>query len=213
MAYLLTWHGTLVCRLRPSGVVVHRPLTSSFDDVEPVTVDLPADQLHIDLAHHLRAELPTLPPHPPGVLESFGMGWSRDQRTLQFQRDGAFLSADRNTDQVTLSKVEPRDWESFLPLEPRDFEVLRQMLHTSWLHRSSGTLISRPTLDAGFNLSVGELVADLRYQLPFDLSEWPHRLTLLREGWRIDQVCHYRPLVYYSALGSDAIMEQFAVSL
>ena len=74
MAYLLTWHGTLLCRHRQSGAVVHRPIASSFDDVEPVVLDLPADQLHVDLPHHLRAELPRLPANPPGALQSLAWG-------------------------------------------------------------------------------------------------------------------------------------------
>ncbi len=54
---------------------------------------------------------------------------------------------------------------------------------------------------------------DLRHQMPFDLASWPHRLTLLRDGWRIEQICQYRPLVYYSVFDRPEIMEQFAISV
>ena len=36
---------------------------------------------------------------------------------------------------------------------------------------------------------------------------------MLRDGWRIDQICRYQPLVYYSAFGSPDHLEQFAVSV
>jgi hypothetical protein len=64
-----------------------------------------------------------------------------------------------------------------------------------------------------FHLLVGELEADLRFQLPFDRATWPDRLTLLRDGWRIDQICLYRPLIYYSVFREAEYIEQFAISL
>ena len=71
----------------------------------------------------------------------------------------------------------------------------------------------RSTTGKLFHLHVGDLAVDLRYQMPFDLANWPNRLTLLRDGWRIDQICRYRPLIYYAAFGSPENLEQFAVSV
>ena len=64
-----------------------------------------------------------------------------------------------------------------------------------------------------FHLHIGDLAADLRFQMPFDLTSWPDRLTLLRDGWRIDQSCLYRPLIYYAAFDSPETLEQFAISV
>jgi hypothetical protein len=60
---------------------------------------------------------------------------------------------------------------------------------------------------------VGSLAIDLRWNLPFDRSEWPHRLPVLRDGWRIDQIYRYRPVIYYAAFGAAFVMQQFALSL
>jgi hypothetical protein len=213
MAFLLTWHGTLLCRRRQGGVLVHCPLANISDDVEPVVLDLPIEQLRADFGHHVRATMPELPSHPPGSLQRFRLQRSADQQTITLGYETAFLSAELEGDRVTLVRTEARDWESFLPVSEVDLDALRQILASSWLIRSSGALIERPTTWRFFNLQLGELMIDLRHQMPFDLASWPHRLTLLRDGWRIEQICQYRPLVYYSVFDRPEIMEQFAISV
>jgi hypothetical protein len=94
-----------------------------------------------------------------------------------------------------------------------DLDALRVLLASSWLLRSTGALVERPTISQFFELRVGDLAVDLRHQLPFDLARWPFRLTLLRDGWRIDQICQYRALVYYAAFANPDIMRQLAISL
>jgi hypothetical protein len=213
MAFLLTWHGTLLCRHRESGALVHRPLSPLAGDAEPVALDLPIELMQPGFGHHLRATLPELPVNPPGALLQFSLRWAGDQRTVTLQHDGAFLSAEPEGDAVSLSRTEAGGWETFLPLSQADLDVLRTIVESAWLTRSSGTLAERPTLGPLFHIHVGDLSADLRFQLPFDLAGWPDRLTLLRDAWRIDQICQYRPLIYYSAFGSPEILQQFAISL
>jgi hypothetical protein len=213
MAFLLTWHGTLLCRHRQSGALVHRPPSPASDDVVPVALDLPMEQLQPGFGHHLHATLPQLPANPPGELQRFRLQWAGDQRTITLQHDEAFLSAEPNGDQVTLVKAAAGGWQTFLPMSQIDLDVLRTIMTSAWLTRSSGALAERPATGALFHLHVGDLSVDLRFQLPFDLANWPDRLTLLRDGWRIDQICQYRPLIYYSAFGSAEIIEQFAISV
>ena len=213
MAFLLTWHGTLLCRLRQGGGLVHRPPLPVSDDVEPVVLDLPVERLQPGFGHHLRAALPALPVNPPGEMQRFRLQWAGDRRTVTLQHEAAFLSADPNSDRVTLLKAEPGGMELFLPLSPVDLDALRVILASSWLIRSSGVLTERSTTGKLFHLHIGDLAADLRFQMPFDLTSWPDRLTLLRDGWRIDQACLYRPLIYYAAFDSSETLEQFAISV
>jgi hypothetical protein len=213
MTFLLTWHGTLLCRKRQGGVLVHCPPADISDVVEPVVLDLPIELLRGEFGNHVRAVMPELPTHPPGSLQRFRLQRSADQQTITLRHEDAFLSAELESDRVTLVRTEARDWESFLPVSEVDLDVLRQILASSWLIRSSGALIEHPTTWRFFNLQVGELMIDLRHQMPFDLANWPHRLTLLRDGWRIEQICRYRPLVYYSVFDRPEIMEQFAISV
>jgi hypothetical protein len=62
-------------------------------------------------------------------------------------------------------------------------------------------------------LRIGSLALDLRWNVPLDLSEFPHRLTVLRDGWRIDRIARYRPLVFYTAFGDSGAVEQLELSL
>jgi hypothetical protein len=87
MAFLLTWHGTLLCRHRPSGTLVHRPLLPAADDAEPVVLDMPIEQLQPGFGHHLRASPPELPPNPAGGLQRFRMQWNTDQRTIMLAHE------------------------------------------------------------------------------------------------------------------------------
>jgi hypothetical protein len=213
MAFLLTWHGTLLCRHRPSGTLVHRPLLPAADDAEPVVLDVPIEQLQPGFGHHLRAAPPELPLNPAGGLQRFRMQWNTDQRTIMLAHEGGFLSAEQDSDRVVFVKPATSGLQTFLPLSATDRETLQTLLTCAWLTRSSGSLSERAALGQLFHLLVGELEADLRFQLPLDLATWPDRLTLLRDGWRIDQICLYRPLIYYSVFGEAEYIEQFAISV
>ena len=212
MVFLLTWHGTLLCRRR-DGVLVHRPLADRSEDAAPVELDMPIERLRAEFSHHLRAVLPELPAHAPGPLQGFHMRWAADQRTLNFWQGSVFLSAALSTGLVEALAPAAGDWEAFLPVSQSTLDALRELLANPWLVRSTGTFVERPAMWRFFNLLLGDIAIDLRYQLPLEVANWPHRLTLLRDGWRIEQICLYRPLVYYAAFGSPAIMQQFAASV
>jgi hypothetical protein len=213
MAFLLTWHGTLLCRHRQRGDLVHRPLPAASDDVDRVMLDLPIELLQPGFSHHLQATLPELPITLPDEWRDYRVQWGGDQRTISLRRDNAFLSAEPDGDRVTLFRTLVGGWESFLALSQTDLDVVCAILASPWLVRSSGVLAERRTMSDLFHLQAGEVVADLRFQVPFDLANWPRQLTLLRDGWRIDQLCQFRPLVYYTLLGGTAVREQFALSI
>lgn len=92
MVFLLTWHGTLLCRRRDAALV-HRPLADRSEDAAPVELDMPIERLRAEFSHHVRAVLPELPAHAPGPFQGFHMQWAADQRTLYFSQGAVFLSA------------------------------------------------------------------------------------------------------------------------
>jgi hypothetical protein len=214
MAFLLTWHGTLLCRHRHSGALIHRPLLPAVqDDAEPVTLDVAIQLLQPGFSDHVRAAQPKLPVTPPGELRQFQLHWGDDQRTVTLSDGSALLSAEPHGDRTEIFRTEAHGWENFLPLSAADLEALRTMLGTSWLVASSGALVERPEPWQYFLLRFGDVDIDLRYQLPFDLANWPFRLTVLRDGWRVERIFQYRPLIYYAAFGSPEIMQQLAISI
>ena len=213
--YLLTPHGTLVCRHRASGVVRQRPIIDPQTDSEPVSIDELASLRQPGLGQLLRRDVdPFDITLANGAWAGFRVTGSRDRCSLNVSRDGRFLSADPATDAITLGPPEAQQNERFLPLRAAEFDALRDILAGTWLIRSSGELVrpDRVGMQADFTLRLGSLAVDLRRQLPFDLSQWPHRLVLLRDGWRIEQICRYRPLIYYTVFGSPDILRQFALS-
>ncbi|MEJ0018393.1 MAG: hypothetical protein WDN25_17885 [Acetobacteraceae bacterium] len=182
--------------------------------MEPLALDLPIGTLQADLLHHLRGSTTAdLPAAPPGALSGLRMERASDQRTLTFRGDSAFLSAEGGGDSVGLFRPEAAGWESFLPVSQADLEVLHGITGASWLVRSTGGFADRPLLADEFRLRAADLEVDLRFQMPLDRTDWPSRVTLLRDGWRIEQICRYRPLVYYTVFGDLAAREQLALSV
>lgn len=88
--------------------------------------------------------------------------------------------------------------------------MLRQVLRNDWIIRSSGALVrsAEVSLRLWYTLQLGKLQFDLRDQLPFDTADWPFRVTVLRDGWRIEQLCLFRPLIYSAAYSDPAVIGQ-----
>lgn len=214
MTILLTWQGSVLCRHRTNGSLVQRPLDHGFDDADPVELGLSADAVQVSFANHLRADTDLRLELAGGALRGWLLTRSKDARSVNISQNGQYLSSVHRSDAVNLA-AQAQDWEAFLPLSQAEFEALRQTVSSGWIIRSSGEYVppGAVQMQPFFHLAIGSLRADLRWQVPLDLSAWPNRLTLLRDGWRIEQACRYRPLVYFAAFGSDAIMEQFAHSV
>jgi len=214
MTALLTWQGTLLCRHRTTGGLVQRTFDSALDDADLVDIGIPAEQMQVTFANHLRNDIDLSLHVTEGALAGWSVTRAADGRSINLQRDGQFLSAIHRSEAIA-SVPHTRDWEGFLPLSPADVDALRALRGNEWMVRSNGARV--PPQDIRFSefcdLRLGPLSFDLRWQVPLDLSAWPNRLTLLRDGWRIEQFCRYRPLVYFAAFGNEAIMRQFALSV
>src|SRR5690242_18331968 len=116
MAFLLTWHGTLLCRHRHSGALIHRPLLPAVqDDAEPVTLDVAIHLLQPGFSDHVRAAQPKLPVTPPGELRQFQLHWGDDQRTVTLSDGSALLSAEPHGDRTEIFRTEAHGWENFCP--------------------------------------------------------------------------------------------------
>jgi hypothetical protein len=214
MTALLTWDGSVLCRDRRTGQVVRRPLSDSFDDAEPLDIGLPVDALLASFASYLRADDDLSFDIAEGPLQGWHVSRSVDRLSITLTRDGQYLSATNGTDKLALA-AKAGDCEGFMPVSDADFAVLFTIFRTNWLIRRTGQPVagSAVAMVPFHELNIGPLKVDLRWQMPLDLTQWPNRLTLLRDGWRIDQICRYRPLVYFAAFGDDSIMAQCAIAL
>ncbi len=209
--HLLTYHGALLCTT-PEGAFVQRPLV----DTAATPVVLPAGITARRFEQFLAADgKPLCVPLTEGPLSGFTATVSANRRTLTLSRAGRFLSAQRDVQHIADDRTEALEWENLMPLTPHDLSVLRGVAENAWVVRSSGKVVAKRTsaFRAGFALRAGELSFDLRYQTPFEGSALPYRLRLLRDGWRIDELCLLRPLVVMTAFRTPTILEQMRLSL
>jgi hypothetical protein len=205
----------VVCRERIQGALIHRPLTGPFDDVDILSIGDAIPALQADLGTLMRDDVDQLHINlPSGPMTGWTLTRSPDHRSVvvSFQARHLDTVSPGGTMALIEGEAGPSSW--FLPLKETDLAALRDIVGSAWLVRSDEP--KRPVkgqTGPGFALLIGSLQVDLRWNLPLDLSEFPFRLTLLRDGWRIDHIYRFRPLVYYAALNSPSIMRQFAVSL
>jgi hypothetical protein len=213
LSYILTFAGTLLCQKYDTGEIVQRPIHGIGDDVEPVEIEFPIEQLRPTYDQFTRNTFPELDLRVQlGALGPLRITRAWDRRCLAFSRDELFLTAYGG---VLLSQVKVSDWERFLPVAKTDLDVLRGIIGNSWVVRSSGAFVAQNEvrLDVWFALKFGGLSVDLRYQLPFDLTSWPFRLIVLRDAWKIEAVCLFRPLVYFTAYCDPAVVQQLYESI
>jgi hypothetical protein len=216
LTYFLTFQGTLLCAAVEAGVLalVQRPVDGGGNDAQPVVVDIPVEQLRPGFDQFLT--------NAPAALDrtvAFGpfgtvqLDRARDQRCVTLTWQGQPLSAFADGRIVTGAGLP--DWEGFLPISATELEMLRQILANDWIIRSSGALVrsNGVALEHWYTLRLGTLKLDLRDQLPFDPAQWPFRLTVLQDGWRIEQLCLYRPLVYFTVFKDPAVLAQFYLSI
>ncbi len=208
--------GTVLCRERSTGALVHRnPLHAGAEADILVIGDL-ARELCANFGNHMRDDETALQlVLAGGPLGGWTVIRSPDRRSLMFSRNGWFLTVQDHTDAVVSVDGDSGEPARFLAITGDDVAILAAVLAAEWLVQSAdrGTRPERGSVTPGFLLKVGTVAIDLRYNLPFDRSEWPHRLPLLRDGWRIDMIYRYRPLIYFAAFGAPEIMQQFALSL
>jgi hypothetical protein len=216
LTHLLTFQGTLLCQVAISGGLSlgQRSVDAIGDDSELVSVDLPVEQLRHGFDDYLvnaPADLDrvvTIGPFGPVRLRR-----AADRRCVTLTWRDQVLSA--FDDGRIVAGANLVDWEGFLPISADELGMLRQILANDWIIRSSGTLVRAAdvSLSHWYRLHIGGLTLDLRYLLPFEAAEWPFRLTVLLEGWRIEQLCLYRPLVYFTAFHSPTVLEQLYISI
>ncbi len=204
----------MVCRERTRGALVHRPLSSPILDADLLSLG-DIKELQPDIGNLLRNDFDSLRLELSAPLVGWIVSRAVDHRSLILSLGGKSLTAQVPGDEMSLEEgaAGPSNW--FMAISETNLDALRDILSAAWLVRSSGESEWPETasMDTDFKLRIGDLQVDLRWNLPFDTSQLPHRLTLLRDGWRIAQIYRYRPLVYYAAFGSPTMMRQFAASL
>ncbi len=212
MIYFMTTHGTLL--VRNGDDIAHASLREISDAAQLLGLDMPVEALRHDwrdfVAGHARSAVP---------FEAAGIAGEvrLDPRLgiVHFARDGRHLSAGPDGGATTWTDGEPAEWERFLPVADGELAQILHLFRNNWVLRSSRTLVRGwdIALTPRFNLRVGPIEFPLNRNLPFEARPWPLRLTVLLEGWRIEELCLFKPLIFYACFRSPAVHAQLFASL
>lgn len=197
----------------PTSRLSHQPLPEAH--ARAPLLDLPSGlSLHVGLREYMaNSEAALDVVLPSGSLQGWRIHRHADLRSLCLSRDGHLLIAEEGG--RVLAQRSAEQGHRFLAISAADLGILRRLLDSQWLLASAQRVFGggHIVLEPNFMLRVGPQRFDLRWNLPFPAQEFPFRLTLLRDGWRIDRLFLHRPLVYYAVCGTDAYVAQFALSL
>ena len=220
---LMTTHGTVVCRDGADGLY-HVPLDTIGRGDTPLMVDLFG---MTRAGRHDKTALGATTPANLGALPGLPNGCelllSADRRTAAIRRDERFFSAEPMNRAIPCDRVSVADWESFAFLTEEDYATLRHITTQSWVTSSRPGVAHAHQIGfaEGFVLSIGQLRIDLRYNLPFvphvlaedgDATRAPSYSVLI-DGWRLERLYLFRPLIVMTAFGSATLVSQVASTI
>jgi hypothetical protein len=212
--YFLTYHGTFIGRAADGETVSQLPLYAIFQRERLASIDVDVRQVR-ETYDAFIAE--TTGDTVAATVRHIGdrlIHLNPNRKTISVENNGLYLCAEpdgraeENRGSVNL-------WESFVACSDDDLDVIAMIMKSPWIQKSSRRIIDGATLTSGenFALVLGGLNIPLAHNLPFDLGQPPFRLLVLIDGWRIDELVLYKPLIYYLAFGDDNVFEQLAISL
>ncbi len=164
---LLSWFGTLVCFDTRAKCLVHLGLENLALWHLPLGLEPKPEDGGFKLALL----------HQPDALQNLALpeltpGTGTFVGSVQFSHDGLFLTAKPDGSLEVGAEI-ARDWEQFLPLRPRDAQLLREILSRFW------SVDGQPPVPAGldgFALKFGAHASMLSAILPFPPETLPNRL-------------------------------------
>lgn len=215
--FLLTCHGTVLCAM--DGQLIHQPAGAAQALRLAAASPTPAQRFGQFISGR-----PTPSAAGDGPLAGASLDWSATGRAVSVRFGGTVLTA---TPDGATAQDRPTAgaWETFLALGDDEYADLQFLLGADWV---IGSKTVAPAADValtpGFGLRIGPLAVDLRYNTPL-LRDVPRgapagsgaprfwSATLLVDGWRLETIHLYRPLVFYSAARAVPALTQAFLSI
>lgn len=199
---LITYHGTVVCVSDNGLRLRHFPIGLVPDGFRPLDCRLSGG-----------AEL-SVNGTGGAVWFALERGEPKD-RTVSLRRARRYLRAISNG-HLDVQVEEASGWERFLLLTCEEYVLLQAVTSCAWV-RQHGVLIGAGAASVGeaFQLNgLSEEALDLSKTFPVvNVDGRPGSIFVFRDGWKIEELRRFRPLVYYSAFGSDAYLELFCLAV
>ncbi len=210
MAYLLSCHGTVVCHDPATGALTHCALAEAGALLDVGDLD---ERLQVGVGNFLRNDIFGLTLMlDSGPLAGWTVTRSAEVQALFVVRDGQYMTALADRADLVVAPDRPVFESAFVAIGDGDLAVLRGLLAGLWLTEADEAPVAAAMAPA-FGVRIGGLPVDLRFNLPFDRTDWPNRLTVHTDVWRVRQIHRYRPLVYFVVFGDARVMRQFALSV
>ncbi len=106
-------------------------------------------------------------------------------------------------------------WETFVLISDKELDFLQSLRGKQWVLKSSRKILAGDDfrLENGPCLLLGDIRIPISYNLPFDTTKSPFRFPILLDGWRIDELYLFKPLIYYVAFGDVNVLAQLYLSI
>ena len=215
---LMTAHGTLVCG-DTAGGLCHVALEALGAGGTPLMFDL-HDVARAGRHERMltRTDEPLVLANLPGLPLGCEMLFDPGRRTVSLRQGERFFCAEPMNRVLAHDRASAGVWERFMFLTQEDFAAIRHIFGHSWIQATTKRVL-RPEwfrFTEGFVLSLNGLEIDLRYNLPV----MPHAqgpggdaaaafsFNILVDGWKIERLHLYRPLIYFTAFSSPYVLDQ-----
>jgi hypothetical protein len=212
--HLLTQHGYFLCADPASGELLLRPLVD-VTDAQLAALELPDTDWRGQDFDRFLADAGTTRsvPIPTGPLAGAELVFAPG-RTFAIRRATGYLSPHPYA-YFAPDAPAPGGWERFAAVSAQDYATLRRLHANDWVARGSGRIVRADQMRIGGNfcLHAGTVDYDLRGSLPFVARDPRYAVTVVREGWRLDELCLYRPLVFFVAFRKPEVLGQLYLAL
>jgi hypothetical protein len=150
----ITWHGAVLGIETASGMLINRDFA-------------PDDANSVDLLAHFSDRAITAP-IPSEMMGGVTIAPVPETGGVSIARGANFLCAVPENLGVRFNRQAASYWESFLPVAAGDLETLRRLVSSDWIIQDSGESLPASVIRPlnGFQFAVGDLVLDLRREMP-----------------------------------------------
>ncbi len=163
-----------------------------------------------------------------GPLAGYVIHLLSDRRTAAISNNGMFFCAVPGGTDLDCDRSSINRWETFACLTRQDVLDVLHILKHEWIVGSAARVVPRVEvkLAVDYQLCIGVIALDLRYNLPFldatrGASPTQHEIqdaksddlslltvVLLLDGWRVEQIFLYNPMIFFTVFKSPQYIEQ-----
>jgi hypothetical protein len=108
----------------------------------------------------------------------------------------------------------PQGWEQYRFISPGELRLLQHLLGHAWIVARTRDIVpaAEIALLPDFRLRVGPFTADFSTAMPAvaeTAAHAPTRLLLFSDGWKVEELRLFRPLVYFTVFRRDPAQREY----